>query len=110
MSEVVQLIAVIKERDRNTAAQMQELRQSMKEMSDNQAKSNANFAMFYKHIAIADEDKKHDAEFKKEVRTFIKDSTPVILKAKDAQEVRGKLLIAAGSFIMLGVLAFFFKF
>ena len=103
MSEVSELIAVIKERDSTQQTEMSELKQAVTKMSDN-------FAIFYGHIAAVDEEKKHDAEFKKEVRTFIKESTPVILKAKDNQDIRGKLLIAAGSFIMLGILGFFFNF
>lgn len=103
MSEVSELIALIKDRDSKNLTEMSEMRDAVQKMSDN-------FAHYWNHLATVEEERKHDAEFKKEVRVFIKESTPVILKAKDAQEIRGKLLIAAGSFIMLGILAFFFKF
>ncbi len=103
MSEVSELIAVIKDRDSKQEAEMSEMRKSITEMSNS-------FNIFYKHVAVVDEERKHDAEFKKEVRTFIKESTPVILKAKDNQEIRTKLLIAAGSFLMLGILGYFFDF
>ena len=103
MSEVSELIAVIKERDSKQEKEMSEMKEAVKMMSDN-------FSHYWKHVATVEEERKHDAEFKKEVRTFIKESTPVILKAKDNQEIRGKLLIAAGSFLMLGILGFFFNF
>ena len=103
MSDTSELIALIKERDSKNLIEMAEMRGSIQKMSDN-------FAHYWKHLATVEEERKHDAEFKKDVRAFIKESTPVILKAKDIQEIRGKLLIAAGSFIMLGILAFFFKF
>ena len=102
-NEITQLIAVIKENEQQNKLEMSEMRHSIKEMSDS-------FNIFYKHVAIVDEERKHDAEFKKEVRTFMKEFTPILLKAKDIQEIRGKLLIALGSFLMLGVLGAFFNF
>ncbi len=101
--QITQLITVLKENERLNQKEMAEMRDSITKMSDN-------FSQYWKHVAIWEEERKHDAAFKKEVRVFIKDSTPVIIKAKDAQEIRGKLLIALGSFIMLGVLGYFFKF
>lgn len=103
MSEVSELIAVIKERDSKQEKEMSEMKQALTTMSDN-------FAVFYKHVAVVDEERKHDAAFKKETREFIKESSPIISKAKDHQETRGKLLIALCSFLMLGVLGAFFNF
>ena len=103
MSEVNELIALIKEGRQQDRQEMTELKKSITIMSDN-------FAMFYKHIAVADEERKHDAVFKKETREFIKEATPIVAKAKDHQEMRGKLLIALCSFLMLGVLGAFYKF
>lgn len=62
------------------------------------------------HIIVYEEDKKHDAEFKKETREFIKESAPVINKAKEWQDMRGKILLTLLSFIMLGILGAFFNF
>ena len=103
MSEVSELIAVIKERDGKTASEMKEMRLSITQM-------NENFAMFYKHIAVADEERKHDAEFKKEVREHIKSATPILLKAKDIQEFRGKLLLIVAGLFTTGIVGYFYKF
>lgn len=101
--QITQLITVLRENEQQNKLEMAEMRTSIKEMSDN-------FSQYWKHVAVWEEERKHDAEFKKEVRVFIKESTPVIIKAKDNQETRGKLLIALGSFLMLGVLGAFFNF
>lgn len=101
--QITELIAVIKDNELQNKQEMAEMRQSIKEMSDN-------FSQYWKHVALWEEERKHDAEFKKEMRTFVKDNTPILLKAKDAQEKRDKWVIALGTFIMLGVLGAFFKF
>lgn len=101
--QITELIAVIKDNELQNKQEMAEMRQSIKEMSDN-------FSQYWKHVALWEEERKHDAEFKKEMRTFVKDNTPILLKAKDAQDKRDKWVIALGTFIMLGVLGAFFKF
>lgn len=101
--QITELIAVIKDNELQNKQEMAEMRQSIKEMSDN-------FSQYWKHVALWEEERKHDAEFKKEMRTFVKDNTPILLKAKDAQDKRDKWIIALGTFIMLGVLGAFFKF
>lgn len=101
--QIADLIAVIKENEKLNKEEMAEMRSAITKMSDN-------FSEYWKHVAVWEEEKKHDAEFKKDVRTFIKDHTPTLLKAKDAQEKRDKWVIALGTFLMLGVLGAFFKF
>tara|TARA_R100000951_G_scaffold100021_1_gene90629 strand:- start:926 stop:1237 length:312 start_codon:yes stop_codon:yes gene_type:complete len=103
MSEVSELIAVIRDRDVKTASEMQEMRLSITQM-------NENFAMFYKHIAVADEERKHDAEFKKEVREHIKSAQPILIKAKEVQEFRGKLLLIVAGLFTTGIVGYFYKF
>jgi ribosomal protein S20 len=101
--ELQELISTIKEDKHANKKELAEMRTAIKEMSNN-------FSEYWKHVALWEEERKHDAEFKKEVRTFMKDSTPILLKAKDAQEKRDKWIIALGTFLMLGVLGAFFKF
>jgi hypothetical protein len=51
-----------------------------------------------------------DSAFKKEVREFIKYAEPILAKSKDFQELRGKLLMWLLTFLIGGVLGYFFTF
>lgn len=57
------------------------------------------------HIAISAEDKKHDAEFKKEVRTHMKEAEPLLEYVKDQKNTVSKMKIAFYVAVMFGVCA-----
>ena len=51
-----------------------------------------------------------DNYFKKEVREHIRDAQPILIKAKESQEIRGKLFVAVASVIILGLIGAFITF
>ena len=99
MSEqITELIAAIKEGEAQTRVEVQELRSSVQTMTDN-------FSKYWQHLAVYEEDKKHDDEFKREVREHIKDARPLLEYVKDQKNVTGKMKIAFYIAIMFAVLA-----
>lgn len=98
MSEITELITAIKEGEAQTRKEMQELRNSVQVMTDN-------FSQYWQHMAVYEEDKKHDDEFKKEVREHIKDARPLLEYVKEQKVVTGKVKIAFYIAVMFAVLA-----
>lgn len=118
MSEDIdKLIAAMKESEQQAKddavqvrIEMAEIRQSMLMTNESVKEMADTLSTFLQQQAKWEEERKHDAEFKKEVRTFIKDSTPTIIKAKDFQEKVGKWVIMIGGFFLAGILGFFYNF
>ncbi len=96
--QITELIAAIKEGEAQTRAEMQELRGSVQTMADN-------FSLYWQHMAVYEEDKKHDDQFKKEVREHIKNAAPLLEYVKDQKNTVGKMKIAFFIAIMFAVLA-----
>ncbi len=51
-----------------------------------------------------------DNFFKKEVREHIRDAQPILVKAKESQEIKGKLIVSIATVIILGVIGVFVTF
>lgn len=81
-----------------TRSEMQELRNSVQSMADS-------FSKYYSHLAVYEEDKKHDDVFKKEVRTHIKDAGPLLDYVKDQKAITSKMKIAFFIAVMFAALA-----
>ena len=96
--QITELITAIKEGEAQTRTEMQELRSSVQTMTEN-------FSQYWQHLAVYEEDKKHDDEFKKEVREHIKEARPLLEYVKDQKNVTGKMKIAFYIAIMFAVLA-----
>jgi len=101
MSESVtlaQLLTLINERDQKTQQTLVCVTEKLGDLAT--------------HIAVSVEDKKHDDEFKKEVRTYIKESTPLLLYVKEHKatmaKVRNSFLVAV-MFALLGLAGFSLK-
>ncbi|HHZ96574.1 MAG TPA: hypothetical protein EYN67_13715 [Flavobacteriales bacterium] len=105
MSEITtsEILSLINERDKHTQDKFSDIAETQKEVAISLKK-------ICDHIIVSEEDKKHDAEFKKEVRTHIKFADPILYKAQEHQADRRKVLIGVISFLILGVLGAFFKF
>jgi len=104
-NEISELIALIKDRDLRYESELSEMRQALTDMSDN-------FAKYYAHLAVYEEDKRHDAKFKEEVRTHIKESVPLLNYVKEQKSVTGKMKVAfyiAVMFAIFGLIGFSFK-
>jgi len=93
MSEIELLVAAMKEDRENTVKALAEMEKSINKMSDA-------FTLFYQHIATVESEKKHNEEFKKETRAFQEYAKPILVKAKDGQEIKAKLLFVAGSILI----------
>ena len=97
MSELTELVTAIREGESQTRKEMRELRTSVQTMTDN-------FSQYWQHLAVYEEDKKHDDEFKKEVREHIKDARPLLDYVKEQKTVTGKMKIALYISIMFAIL------
>jgi hypothetical protein len=91
-----EILMLINERDKHTQDKFDVIADSLAKVCN--------------HMIVSEEDKRHDADFKKEVRTHIKFAEPILFKAKDHQALRAKVAIGVVSFLILGVLGAFFKF
>lgn len=91
-----EILLLINERDKHTQDKFSDIADSLTKVCN--------------HIIVSEEDKKHDADFKKEVRGHIKFAEPILFKAKDHQALRAKILVGVVSFLVFGVLGAFFKF
>lgn len=94
---ITELIKTIKEGEIQNRSEMQELRSSIQEMS-------INFSQYWQHMAVYEEDKKHDDQFKKEVRGHIKTSVPLLEFVKEQKNVTSKIKIAFYIAVMFAVL------
>ena len=91
-----EILLLINERDKHTQDKFSDIADSLTKVCN--------------HIIVSEEDKKHDADFKKEVRGHIKFAEPILFKAKDHQALRAKILVGVVSFLVFGVLGAVFKF
>ncbi len=98
-----EILALINERDKHTQDKFSDIAETQKEVAISLQK-------ICDHIIVSEEDKKHDAEFKKDVRDHIKFASPILYKAQEHQADRRKVLIGVATFLILGVLGAFYKF
>jgi len=96
--QIPELITALKEAETQTRAEMSEMRGSIQTMSDN-------FAKYWQHMAVYEEDKKHDDQFKKEVREHIKEAQPLLGYIKEQKTIASKLKTAFYIAVMFAVLA-----
>tara|TARA_R110002012_G_C11393292_1_gene584807 strand:- start:17 stop:334 length:318 start_codon:yes stop_codon:yes gene_type:complete len=93
-----QLLAIINERDQHTQEKLVNVIETLEKLST--------------HMVISQEDKKHDAEFKKEVRNHMKESAPLLEYVKEYKMTMGKVRTAffvAIMFAFLGLVGFSLK-
>jgi len=106
MSEEItlnQILTIINDRDKHTQDKLIDILDTQKETAKTLEK-------VCNHIIVSEEDKRHDAEFKKEVRDHIKFSTPILYKSRDFHAIKTKVIVGMISFLLVGVLGAFFKF
>ena len=106
MSEEItlsQILTIIDDRDKHTQDKLVDILDTQKETAKTLEK-------VCNHIIISEEDKRHDAEFKKETREHIKFATPILYKSRDFHAIKTKVLVGAISFLLVGILGAFFKF
>lgn len=80
-----------------TREEMAELRKSVKSMSDN-------FSQYWQHVAVWEEQKVQDAEFKKEVRIFMKTSQSILDWCRDCKSTAQKVKIGVYGSLIVAVL------
>ena len=97
MSEITDLITAIRESDSQTRKEISEMRGALQTMTDN-------FSQYWKHLAVYEEDKKHDNEFKTDVRQHMKNAAPLLDYVKDQKAVTSKMKIAFYIAVMFAVL------
>ena len=98
-----EILMLINERDKHTQDKLVDILETQKETAKTLEK-------VCNHIIVSEEDKRHDAEFKKEVREHIKFSTPILYKSRDFHAIKTKVIVGAISFLLFGILGAFFKF
>ncbi len=91
-----EILRLINERDQHTQDKLVDIMQTLDKVC--------------KHIIISEEDKRHGAEFKKEVREHIKFAEPILHKSKEVHEARGKIVASLTAFLLVGLLGTFLKF
>lgn len=92
------LIATFERNTAQTEKELTEMRGAITRMSEN-------FEKWYAHVAVYEEDKKHDAEFKKEVRDHMKVAEPLLLYVAEQKTITSKMKIAFYVALMFAVLA-----
>lgn len=98
-----EILMLINERDKHTQDKLVDILETQKETAKTLEK-------VCNHIIVSEEDKRHDAEFKKEVREHIKFSTPILYKSRDFHAIKTKVIVGAISFLLFGILGAFLKF
>jgi hypothetical protein len=98
-----EILMLINERDKHTQDKLVDILETQKETARTLEK-------VCNHIIVSEEDKRHDAEFKREVREHIKFATPILYKSRDFHAVKTKVIVGAISFLLFGILGAFFKF
>lgn len=98
-----EILLLIDERDKHTQDKFSDIAETQKEVA-------VALKQICDHIIVSGEDRKHDADFKRDVKAHIKFAEPILFKAKDHQAVRSKIAIGVISFLIFGVLGAFFKF
>lgn len=93
-----EILLLINERDKHTQDKLVDIMNTQKQTAETLEK-------VVNHIIVSEEDKKHDAEFKKETRAFIKDATPYIIYVKDVKGVTGKVKLALYVAVTFALLA-----
>lgn len=68
-------------------------------------KMSESFDKWLAHVAVYEEDKKHDAEFKKEVREHMKKADPLLSYVDELKKITSKMKMAFFVAIMFAVLA-----
>ena len=96
--EVDLLIKVIETNNERTDKELAEMRSAITRMSEN-------FERWYAHVAVYEEDKKHDAEFKKEVRHHMKKAEPLLAYVSEQKGITGKMKTAFFVALMFAVFA-----
>lgn len=90
------VLVLINERDKHTQDKLVDIAKTLEKVCN--------------HVIVSEEDKKHDAEFKKEIRAHIKFAEPILYKAQDHQAIRVKMFILISSFFVMGALGAIVKF
>ena len=93
-----QLLTLINERDKHTQEKLVNVMEKLEQLAN--------------HMVISIEDKKHDDEFKKEVRVHMKDSAPLLDYVREYKTTAGKVRTAffvAIMFAFLGLIGFSLK-
>ena len=85
-----ELLSIMNERDKHTQEQFNKVALTLDKMCE--------------HMIISQEDKKHDADFKKEVREFIVRARPMVLYVEDQKCLSTKLKTAFFVALMFAVL------
>jgi hypothetical protein len=98
-----EILMLINERDKHTQDKLVDILETQKETARTLEK-------VCNHIIVSEEDKRHDAEFKRQVREHIKFATPILYKSRDFHAVKTKVIVGAISFLLFGILGAFFKF
>lgn len=93
-----EILLIIDARDKHTQDKLIDIMETQKKTAETLEKV-AN------HIIISEEDKKHDAEFKKEVRGHIKDASPLLSYVREQKATVSKVKTAFFVAIMFAVLA-----
>jgi len=102
--QVTELITVIKESELQTRRELSELSKAQAETNKSIQKMADNFSQYYQHVAVWEEERKHDAEFKKEVREHITKSNPLLSYVEELKATTSKMRIAFFIAIMFAVL------
>jgi len=93
-----QLLTLINERDQHTQEKLVNVMEKLEQLAN--------------HMVISIEDKKHDDEFKKEVRMHMKDSAPLLDYVREYKSTAGKVkttFYTAVMFAFLGLIGFSLK-
>ena len=96
MNDIQELIKAIKDSETQTRKELQGVNLALKEMANN-------FSQYWQHLAVYEEDKKHDNEFKKEVREHIKEARPLLSYVKDQKTTSSKVKTAFYIAVMFAV-------
>jgi len=93
-----QLLTLINERDQHTQKKLVDVMDKLEQLTS--------------HMVISLEDKKHDEEFKKEVRAHMKESAPLLDYVREYKSTAGKVkttFYTAVMFAFLGLIGFSLK-
>ena len=103
--EIPELIKAIRESEAQARAEMQEVRGEMREFRSSMQSMADNFSQYWQHLAVYEEDKKHDNEFKKDVRGHIADARPLLEYVREQKATTGKMKVVFYIAVMFAAFA-----
>lgn len=103
--QIAELITAIKDSEVQTRRELNALSEAQAETNKSVQKMADNFSQYWQHVAVWEEERKRDAEFKKEIREHVARANPLLNYVSELKATTSKMRIAFFIAVMFAVLA-----